>query len=227
MLHPQLLWVIAEFFFLSLPEMLMSRNRVTFELEDAPWMILCMGIVADSVVFSKQGFAKLSIIVFHMRFCNIKRNMQKKKRKWRETIGPRAKGISKINKATGYIFHDLGSRTCNSDRPLSLDLRLNSKTSDQKALTTDRGLHGVASYNVAWTRSRGETPTRKKNNIFQKFFRASKKKKEKKERLKRGWLINDFKAHFDYWVTFFCFFIFSFLITRRWSCKPSWIHIVW
>jgi hypothetical protein len=65
-----------------------------------------------------------------MRFCNIKRNMQKKKRKWRETIGPRAKGISKINKATGYIFHDLGSRTCNSDRPLSLDLRLNSKTSD-------------------------------------------------------------------------------------------------
>lgn len=35
------------------------------------------GIVADSVVFSKQGFATLSIIVFHICFLSIKRNMQR------------------------------------------------------------------------------------------------------------------------------------------------------
>ena len=39
------------------------------------------GIVADSVVFSKQGFATLSIVVFHVCFFNIERNMQKEKRK--------------------------------------------------------------------------------------------------------------------------------------------------
>jgi hypothetical protein len=90
--------VIAEFFFLPLPEeMLMSRNRVTFELEDAPWMILCMGIVADSVVFSKQGFATLSIIVFHICFFISKGTCKKRRgneqRQWNQEQKAPAKSI--------------------------------------------------------------------------------------------------------------------------------------
>lgn len=64
---------------------------------DAPWMILCMGIVADSVVFSKQGFATLSIIVFHICFFISKGTCKKRRgneqRQWNQEQKAPAKSI--------------------------------------------------------------------------------------------------------------------------------------